>query len=202
MNGILLSGLLARSPGQNAALVSHPHPHYGGDMHNHVVGVATRAYARAGCTTFRFNFRASDGANDDDLSQSGCEDVAAAVKYLAQEGKTAIELIGYSFGAWIYMLALPLLDHVRNLISISPPVALLDFSAVQPSEKLRLIIAGEHDPWAPPAQIEKLIPAWNPAAVLKVVAGEDHFFGADPEAIALILGDFIESVSRSPQSRR
>ena len=40
-----------------AALVCHPHPLYGGTMHNKVVYRIARGLRRAGCVVLRFNFR-------------------------------------------------------------------------------------------------------------------------------------------------
>ena len=42
---------------QRVALVLHPHPLYGGTMHNKVVARAANALETAGYATLRFNFR-------------------------------------------------------------------------------------------------------------------------------------------------
>ena len=45
------------SPGNLVALVCHPHPLFGGTMHNKVVYQAAKALHRRGMPVLRFNFR-------------------------------------------------------------------------------------------------------------------------------------------------
>src|SRR5436305_588828 len=52
---------------REACLVCHPHPLYGGTMHNKVVYRMARALRRSGSVVLRFNFRGvgkSEGAHD------------------------------------------------------------------------------------------------------------------------------------------
>ena len=84
-----------------AVVLAHPHPLYGGTLHNPVVFRADRELNRAGLTTLRFNFRGvegSDGFHDDGRGEIG--DVAAAALWLRAlvPGKPLI-LVGYSFGS-------------------------------------------------------------------------------------------------------
>src|SRR5262245_31423328 len=54
-------------PGTTAAVVCHPHPMFGGSMHNKVVHAAAESLARLGLPVVRFNFRGvgrSAGAHD------------------------------------------------------------------------------------------------------------------------------------------
>ena len=63
--GLKLEGLLENLPGEKGVVVTHPHPLYGGEMHNNVVEAVVNAYHTKGYTTLRFNFRgagASQGA--------------------------------------------------------------------------------------------------------------------------------------------
>src|ERR1051325_4392157 len=55
------------TPVREACLVCHPHPLYGGTMHNNVVYRMARALRRSGSAVLRFNFRGvgrSEGAHD------------------------------------------------------------------------------------------------------------------------------------------
>src|SRR5512140_2898969 len=53
-----IEALLDEVPGASfAALVCHPHPRYGGTMHNHATYRLARALRGAGGTTLRFNYR-------------------------------------------------------------------------------------------------------------------------------------------------
>jgi alpha/beta superfamily hydrolase len=55
--GLELEALLSRESGDRAVVVTHPHPLYGGEMHNPVVEIIARAYQKIGYATLRFNFR-------------------------------------------------------------------------------------------------------------------------------------------------
>ena len=62
-------------------VVTHPHPLYGGEMHNNVVEAIVQAYRKRGHSTLRFNFRGaggSQGSYDNGLGEQ--EDVRAALR--------------------------------------------------------------------------------------------------------------------------
>ena len=66
--GRLEAALRVASPARAAALVVHPHPLYGGTLHNPVVYHSDRELNRAGLTTLRVNLRGagdSEGAHDE-----------------------------------------------------------------------------------------------------------------------------------------
>ena len=58
-----LEGLFEEGQTGRNAILCHPHPLYGGDMHNNVVRAARRSFASLGWATLRFNFRAAGGGN-------------------------------------------------------------------------------------------------------------------------------------------
>ena len=128
-----LEGRLWLAPGTEAALITHPHPLYGGEMNNPVVAVLTAVYQRLGYSTLRFNFRgvgASEGVYDDGRGE--LDDLWAAGEVLKSKGKTVADLAGYSFGVWINLRLDPPMATVRRLALVAPPVAYMDFSAVAP----------------------------------------------------------------------
>src|ERR1700747_2442331 len=66
-----------------AALVCHPHPLFGGTMHNKVVFQAAKALDSLGIAVLRFNFRgagSSEGLHDRGVGE--VEDVRAALDFL------------------------------------------------------------------------------------------------------------------------
>ncbi len=102
-DGLRLEGMLHEGDGAIAAVVLHPHPLYGGDMDSHVVLALRTAFAEAGATTLRFNFRGtgrSQGAYDDGRGEANDARVAIAAIRELQPGRSIL-LAGYSFGAHV-----------------------------------------------------------------------------------------------------
>ena len=193
MSGTLqIQGLLQIKPGDKGVVITHPHPLYGGSMHNNVVESLVHAYQQAGYATLRFNFRgvgSSQGKYDD--GQGEQEDVKAALHYLGEQGKNVVDLAGYSFGAWVNALARPERDTVQRMVMVSPPVAFLDFGPPQAIPQLRLVVAGSRDEIAPPELIKTILPNWNSRARLEIIEGADHFYGAYTEKLESILTDYL-----------
>jgi hypothetical protein len=185
---IRLSGLLHRGPGDRAAVITHPHPLYGGDMYNLVVETVARAYQAAGLSTLRFNFRGtgrSQGEHSGGVKEQA--DVAAAIAYLKESGLDQIDLAGYSFGAWVCAMGAPGYRDINRMILVSPPVAFVSFDGIGSLPSLTTVVTGSHDDFAPPGIISAMMPAWNPGARLHVIDGADHFyFGFDRELEKLV----------------
>ncbi len=198
-----LEALLDLVHGAAGVVVTHPHPLYGGDMENAVVDSVVRMYRSRGYSTLRFNFRGvgrSRGRYDDGRGEQ--EDVRYALQFLAAQGANKIDLAGYSFGAWVNLLANAVAAPLERLILISPPVAFLDFGSVGFTPRLKLVVAGSRDQFAPPEQIRRLLPGWNPDARLEVVAGADHFYWGYADELEAILGGFLDGADVRDVPRR
>jgi alpha/beta superfamily hydrolase len=190
---VKIEGLLYNAPGERGVVVSHPHPLYGGDMHNNVVETIVQAYRDKGYTTLRFNFRGmgqSTGSYDEGIGEQ--EDVRAALACLGGMGKTSIDLAGYSFGAWVNALGLKGFEQARRTVMVSPPVNFLDFSFLDYNEKIRLVIAASRDDIGPPDMIREMIPVWNPEARFSIIQGADHFYWGKNGDIKRIIHEFLE----------
>ena len=187
-----LEGLLNSAPGNRAAIITHPHPLYGGDMYNHVVEIIAHTYHAHGYSTLRFNFRGvgtSGGCYDHGVGEQ--LDIQAATEHLGSIGKTHVEIAGYSFGAWVAALALNKLTEIDRAILISPPVDFLDFSAVHPNRRIALVTAGSHDQFARAATLQARAADWNPDAMVRIMPGTDHFYGGKAGELRQILRDFL-----------
>lgn len=191
-DGFEIEGRLAEGDQPKGLVITHPHPLYGGDMHNNVVAAVSRPYQKIGATTLRFNFRGvggSQGNYDDGIGEQA--DVRAALNYLADSGIRQIDLAGYSFGSWINALAVKGGLKVDNLIMVSPPVAFIEFESISNLSSLKLVVTGSRDDIAPADMVEKLYPAWNPTAKLEVIRGADHFYGGYENRLEAVLADFL-----------
>ena len=189
---VKIEGLVHNATGEKGVVVTHPHPLYGGDMHNNVVETILQAYGDKGYTTLRFNFRGmgqSEGSYDEGIGEQ--EDVRAALAYLGGMGKTSIDLAGYSFGVWVNALGLKGFDQARRTVMVSPPVNFLDFSFLYYSEKIQLVIAASQDDIGPPDMIKEMIPVWNPEARFEIIQGADHFYWGKNGDIKRIIHEFL-----------
>jgi len=189
-----IEGLLEKNSATNGVVITHPHPLYGGNMHNNVVISITKTYQKMGYTTLRFNFRGvgnSQGSYGDGVGEQ--EDVRAAISYLADLSINQIDLAGYSFGAWVNALAATNNLNIENMVMVSPPVAFVDFGSVADISSLKLIITGSRDDIAPSEMIKRSYPGWNAAAHFEVINGADHFYGGYLDKLEAVLATFLES---------
>lgn len=183
-----LEGLLIRGKISKAVVISHPHPLYGGDMDNTVVGLISQAFEELGWTTLRFNFRGV-GRSQGDFDQGRGEqsDVLAAVAYLKGIGKQTITLAGYSFGAWVNARAVLNNVDIGNSILVSPPLSMMDFAFLKTDTKTALIIVGDQDPFCPVPALDHLVQDMKASPSVKIIQGADHFFSSGSEELITAL---------------
>ena len=185
---IQLEGMLDHRAGSRGVVITHPHPLYGGDMHNHVVEIICKAYAEKGYTTLRFNFRGtgrSKGRHDQGRGEQN--DIRAAVGLLTDSGIGQVDLAGYSFGAWVHALAVSGGLQAGRLVMVSPPVAFIDFADIGALPNLQLVVAGDRDEFAPADRIQRQLKQWNPATALEIIKGCDHFYSGCARQLENIL---------------
>jgi uncharacterized protein len=187
--GLKIEGMLGKAPGDRGVVIAHPHPLYGGTMHNNVVRAVAHAYQEEGYSTLRFNFRGVEQSEGDFGNGIGeQDDVKAALQSL---GKKYTELAGYSFGAWVNALGLAKFEEAQRLIMVSPPVSVIDFDFLEYSPKVKLVICGTRDDLAEYRKVEKMLPKWNDQALFRVIQGADHFYSGHEEELIDIVGEFL-----------
>ena len=159
------------------AVISHPNPPDGGTMFNKVVTMTARALAECGVTAVRFNFRGvgqSEGGFDNGRGE--VLDMLAVARWAidAQPGD-ALWLAGFSFGSWVALQASRQLP-VRQMISISPPVGLRDFTGVLSPPCPWLLIQGENDEIVNPAAVFEWAAKQDPPPTIVRMPDTGHFF--------------------------
>jgi uncharacterized protein len=176
-----LEALLWTVPNPNpimTALVCHPHPLFGGTMHNKVVYQVAKALHKRGLPVLRFNFRGaglSDGAHDRGIGER--DDVRAALDYLAGEfPATELLLAGFSFGSVVGWRVGCVDQRVTELIGMGLPVNDSDLTYLRKCSKPKLILQGGRDQYGSRANVETFFEALSEPKRLVIISGADHFF--------------------------
>jgi hypothetical protein len=177
-----LEGLLnaGASNASHAALVCHPHPLYGGTMHNKVVYHAAKALGSFGFPVLRFNFRGaglSEGTHD---GRAEVYDVRAAIDWLKARYHLPLVFAGFSFGAAMGLRACCPDPDVKMLISLGTPVAaegrVYAYRFLGECMKPKLFVSGDHDQYGPMEELERMFRTAAEPKKFVIVPNADHFF--------------------------
>lgn len=106
------------------AIICHPHPLFGGTMHNKVVTTLTRVFRDLGLRSVRFNFRGvgkSEGLHDEGRGE--VDDLLTLVNWVKEIfPKDPIWLAGFSFGAYVATKGAMKISP-EQLVTIAPQVS-------------------------------------------------------------------------------
>jgi alpha/beta superfamily hydrolase len=166
----------------HAALVCHPHPLYGGTLHNKVVFHTMKALNSFGFPVLRFNFRGtglSQGEHDNGIGE--IDDVRAALDWLDHEFHLPLIFAGFSFGAAVGLQAACPDRRVQAVVGLGIPVIpaderVYDLSFLHDCAKTKLFVSGARDQFGPRAQLERLVESVPEPKKLVLIEGADHFF--------------------------
>ncbi|MCP3899309.1 MAG: alpha/beta hydrolase [Desulfobacteraceae bacterium] len=186
---IELDGLFEHVSNEKAAIITHPHPRYGGTMENYVVETLQETLIKNGYSTLRFNFRQVyvSGSDEDSI-----EDLKAVIDFLKEQGlDDNILLAGYSYGSWINSSAVSQGLSVADTIMISPPIAFLDYKNIKTLPSPGLVVTGTDDEIAPPGLVKKSVEQWNSEIVLEIIPGCDHFYGRYLNQLKEIVANYL-----------
>jgi uncharacterized protein len=181
-----------------AALVCHPHPLFGGTMHNKVVFNAAKAIDALGIAVLRFNFRGagqSEGTHDKGPGELG--DTKSALDFLAGEfPETPLLVAGFSFGCWVGLRAGCEDSRVEKLIGLGAPVNSSDFSYLQKCAKPKLFVHGSNDEFGDVAKVRQMVASLPGENELVVVNGVDHFFTGKIEELGKAISVWLQVFAR------
>jgi alpha/beta superfamily hydrolase len=199
--GRLEALLNAGAPGAKcAALVCHPHPLFGGTMHNKVVYAATKALNACGFPVLRFNFRGAGlSQGEHDRGRGEMDDVRAALDWLDREFHMPIIFAGFSFGAATGLRVTCGDSRVFALISLGTPVKVEDrgyeYDYLRGCDKPKLFVSGGRDQYGPRAELERVIAAAAGPKQLTFVADADHFFAGHLDELRTVIRAWIDGLS-------
>jgi alpha/beta superfamily hydrolase len=200
-----LEGRYNHGKARNApiAVVLHPHPQHGGTMNNKITYTLFRAFAQAGFSVIRFNFRGvgrSEGFHDDGVGE--LSDAAAAMDWLQlhNQDRAGCWIAGFSFGAWIGAQALMRRPEVDGFIFVGPPANHYDFSFLEPCPCDGLIVQGDADDVVDPDAVTKLAERLNRKkhdVTYELMKGAGHFFENEMDDFQKLVENYIaEHTSR------
>jgi alpha/beta superfamily hydrolase len=171
-----------------AVVVAHPHPLFGGTMHNKVVYNAAKAFSSFGLPVLRFNFRGvglSEGGHD--AGRGEIDDVRAAMDWMTAKYALPLLFAGFSFGSYVGIRACCGEARVKGLVGLGLPVraAERDYRyefLAQCGRIPKLFVSGDSDEFSPQGVLEAmLVSAPEPKRVVWV-AGADHFFAGTAQS--------------------
>ena len=178
------------------AVVCHPHPLFGGTMHNKVVYRAAKAALEAGLPTLRFNFRGagkSEGQFADGIGER--EDVRGALDFLqARYPQVPVCLMGFSFGAVVGVSVGAHDPRVAALAGLGVPVTISSFDFLREAHKPVLLVQGTEDIYGRRPQVEALFSTLPEPKRLHWVKGADHFFTGKLEEVQTVVRAFVEEM--------
>ena len=157
--------------GSELAILCHPHPLYGGSMHDAVLDLVGQTLGELSINCLKFNFRgvgASDGHFDSGRGEA--EDLLAVVDWARQQNVQSLWLGGYSFGAHVVCRTLPQIADPSRVLLVAPPTAAMDIPE-PPACCTVDVFAGECDDFV---NLEPLAD-WHDTRI-HVISGADHFF--------------------------
>ena len=164
-----------------AAVVCHPHPLFGGTMHNKVVFHAMKALNHFGFPVLRFNFRGtglSEGAHDEGHGEK--DDVRAALNWLKQQYRVPIVFAGFSFGAAVGMHVACSDGEVKAIIALGAPIRAEDrsygYRFLTQCGKPKLFCSGDQDQFASPDALSQVVTRAADPKGLVLIRDADHFF--------------------------
>src|SRR5581483_2496765 len=166
----------------HAALVCHPHPLYGGTLHNKVVFHAMKALNSFGFPVLRFNFRGTGlSEGEHDHGHGEVDDVRAAIDWLDNEFHLPLIFAGFSFGAAVGLQPACIDERVDGLVGLGLPVAAIDdrtydFSFLQTCSKPKLFVSGSRDQFGPRQQLQRVVDSSADPKQLVIIEAADHFF--------------------------
>ena len=186
-----------------AAVVCHPHPLYGGAMHNKVVYRIARGLRRAGFVVLRFNFRGVGRSHGVHGNLTGeIEDAQAALDWLrGRYSQLDFALAGFSFGSRVVtQLATRLageLEPARFVMAAGFPTRMGPVDYLESCAIPKIFLQSTHDQYGPRAELDALFARLPEPKQLIYIESADHFFAGALEE----LEEQVLACSRGPLDR-
>ncbi len=193
---LILEGLLDEGKNGRSVLLCHPHPLYGGNMHNNVVLAAQQTFAGQGWGTLRFNFRGAGGSGGEPAQgDKDAEDLLAVSQFLREKFPLhQQDLAAYSYGAWVGLKAVRLGLSPEVLALFSPPLDFIGFEGLALPDAPVLITLGNQDEFCSVESLRNWLAGQAAAnrATLDIFPYGDHFYWGAEQVLTRRINSFLE----------
>jgi uncharacterized protein len=182
-----------------AAVVCHPHPLYGGTMHNKVVFRIARGLRSAGVVVLRFNFRGvgmSEGQHANLIGE--VEDARCALAWLRERyPNLGFGLAGFSFGSRVITRLGCTLDRTKFLMAAGfPTSALGDMQYLETCRAPKFFIHSTQDQFGPRPDLEAAFATFAEPKQLVWIEAQDHFFAGALDELERNVKEIAEGLLR------
>ena len=194
LEGILKPEEEGSSP-EYVSIVCHPHPLYGGTMHNKVVFKVAQSLQALNIPALRFNFRGvgqSIGTYDEGRGEM--DDARFALEFLSRRypGVPAI-IAGFSFGAFVGLRVAANDDRAQAMIGLGAPARWFNGETLQGCHKPKLLIHGTLDELSPYDLTQQWFEQLPAPKSMIAVEGADHFFQGRLDEVQAIITRFVQT---------
>jgi alpha/beta superfamily hydrolase len=160
-----------------AVVLCHPHPLFGGTLHNKVIYRMARAIRRSGAVVLRFNFRGVGRSEGQHAQLEGeIEDARAALDWLrARYPELPFALAGFSFGARV-ITRLGCETQPAWMLACGFPTRHGPAEYLETCGVPKIFIQSTNDQYGPRAELEAEFARFAEPKTLSWVPADDHFF--------------------------
>ncbi len=186
-----------------AAVVCHPHPQFGGTMHNKVVYRLARGLRKAGCVVLRFNYRGvnlSEGTYDEGIGET--DDARTALRELqSRYPHLPVMVAGFSFGSRVSFRLGSQEPVLKRVIAAGFPTRIPGQDYVAQVRIPKYFIHSTQDIYGPRPQMEEFFATVPEPKEIRWIEAQDHFFaGALDHFEAVVEGFARRGASGDAQS--
>lgn len=164
-------------PFHQVAIICHPHPLYGGSLHNKVVHTLAKTFQELTIATVKFNFRGVGKSAGSYASGEGeADDFICVLEWVKKEYPNhSLWLAGFSFGAYIALKA-ALHYPIEQLILVAPSVEHFPVTTLPLPSCSLIVVQGDADEIVPPQMVFDWVKTLSPVPTLIHMENASHFF--------------------------
>jgi uncharacterized protein len=168
-----------------AVVLCHPHPRFGGTMHNKVVYRLARGLRTAGAVVLRFNFRGVGGSQGEYGEMAGeIEDARTAIGWLRERyPHLPFALAGFSFGARAISELGCAIAGAQFVLAAGFSTRLGSTAYLETCTVPKIFVQSTHDQFAPHQEFERVYATFAEPKRVVWIDAADHFFAGKLEEV-------------------